>query len=66
MILQDKIEVLRGRPVQLPLCLPRSPHEQAWDRNRAVTERDQKLTAWSMTQSYNLHPLSLYLDYNFH
>jgi len=52
-MLQDKIEVLRGRPVQLPLCLPQSPHGQAWDRNLAATVRDQKLSAWSMTQSYN-------------
>lgn len=45
MKLQDKIEVLRGRPVQLPLCLPQIPHGQAWDRNRAARVRKQKLTA---------------------
>jgi hypothetical protein len=47
---QGKTEVLRGKPVPVPLCPPQIPHEPTRDRTRAYAVKGRGLTAWVMAR----------------
>ena len=44
----DKMEVLRQKPVPMPLCPPQILHELTWDWTQACMVRDHQLTVWAM------------------
>jgi hypothetical protein len=47
---QGKAEVLREKPVPVPLCPPQIPHGPTRDRNRASAMRGRRLTSWVMAR----------------
>jgi len=44
---QKKIEVLREKPVPVPLCSPQIPHKLAWYWPWASEIKDRRITAWT-------------------
>jgi len=47
-ILTGKAEVLRQKPLSVPLCQPQIPHGLIWDRRWAFSPGGQWPTAWTL------------------
>ena len=54
MILTGDTEVLREKPVTVPLCPPQMSHGLAWDRTRASAVKGKQLTACAMALPLNI------------
>jgi hypothetical protein len=49
---QGKPEIVREKPILMPLCWPQIPHGLSRDRTRASAVRGRRLTAWAMARPY--------------
>jgi len=53
MILTEETEVLREKPVTMPLCPTQMSHGLAWDRTRVTAVEGKQLTACAMALPLN-------------
>jgi hypothetical protein len=58
---QGKTEVLREKPVPVPLCPPQIPHRLTRDRTRVFAVRGRRLTAWVMARPNILFTFTLFI-----
>jgi hypothetical protein len=51
---QGVTELLLEKYVPVPLCLPQISHGLKWDKNRASSVRDRRLTAWDVARIFDV------------
>jgi hypothetical protein len=56
---QEKTEVLRKRPIQLPLFQSEIPHHLLWDWIWTSAVTNQQLTAWTIAWEELIMPTSI-------
>jgi hypothetical protein len=58
--------ITRRKPAPAPLCPPKIPLDQTWDRTRAATVGSQRLTVWAMVRPQLLsYRISTSVKYHF-